>query len=410
MALIKAIKEQYLLRDRYLSGMTFSFMFVLVALLGACSKQVEKSDDIRSVRAIVVGMENTAISNELSGDIRARIESRLAFRVGGKIIARKVDVGSMVKRGDVLMRLDPQDLQLVQTQSNAALTAAKTAHELASAEMKRYQDLYNKEFISKAVLEAKESNFKATKASYDQAVAMYSSQKNQTGYTTLVADSDGVVTGIDAEVGQVIAPGNPVIRIAQLGEKEVVVSIPENQVGKLKYIKDIKVHVWANPKDVFSGSIREISPVADPVTRTYNVKIAIKDAPSEVKLGMTAYVTFISAQSSSMIKVPLSSVFYEQGENAVWVVENNIVKPVRVEIDHSAGNDILLAKGISSGQTIVTAGVHLLKAGQKVKLLPIEKAGSSNDYAGDQNDIPFGHTSEMALQRKQANNFAGITK
>lgn len=334
-----------------------------------CSKPVEKVEEVRPVRVVRLAADNVDVAAEFSGDVRARVESRLGFRVGGKIVSRKVDVGSIVKRGQVLMQLDPQDLQLAQAQANAGLKAAESNRDLALAEMKRYQELREKNFVSQAVLDGKETAFKAAQASYEQALAAYRNQSNQAGYTTLVANADGVVTGVDAEVGQVVGAGNPVVRVAQAGEKEIVIGIPEDKVDTLRRITDVRVRTWARPNESIPGKLRELSPVADPATRTYTAKISIPNAPESVKLGMTAYVTFVAKTSDAMIRLPLNALLQQKSATSVWVVENGTVKLVPVQIAGTAGNDILVAGGVSPGQTIVTAGVNQLKDGQKVKIL-----------------------------------------
>lgn len=351
------------------SALAATLAMSALVLVTGCSKPVEKTEDVRPVRTITLSAEHEDVLAQFSGDVRARIESRLGFRVGGKIITRKVDVGTMVKRGQVLMQLDPQDLQLAQMQSSAGLRAAESNQYLASEELKRYKDLRAKNFVSQAVLDGKETTYKAAQASYEQAVAGFKSQSNQTGYTTLVADVDGVVTSVEAEVGQVVAAGTPVVRVAQLGEKEVVIGIPEDQVDTLRRVTDVRVRTWAKPDQILQGAIREISPVADPVTRTYTVRISIADAPADVRLGMTAFVAFAAKTPVAMVKVPLTALFQEKNTSAVWVVESGAVKLVPVQIGASAGNDILLAGGVTAGQTVVTAGVNLLKPGQKVTIL-----------------------------------------
>lgn len=345
------------------------FVTTSFVLLAGCSKPVEKAEEIRPVRVMQLGAENADLVAEFSGDVHARIESRLGFRVGGKIVSRKVDVGTTVRRGQVLMQLDPQDLQLAQAQANAGLRAAQSNRDLAKAELARYQGLREKNFVSQAVLEQKDATFKATQASVDQAQAAYRGQSNQAGYTTLVADADGVVTTVDAEIGQVVAAGTPVVRVAQAGEKEVVIGIPEDKVDALRSIADIQVRIWANPKELIKGRLRELSPVADPATRTYNARVAIDNVPASVKLGMTAYVRFVAKNPEAMAKVPLTALFHEKSTTSVWVVEGGAVKRVPVQIAGSSGDDVLLSGAISAGQQIVTAGVNLLKSGQKVSIL-----------------------------------------
>ncbi|MFZ6673910.1 efflux RND transporter periplasmic adaptor subunit [Undibacterium sp. Xuan67W] len=354
---------------------------IALLLLAGCSKPAEKTEDIRPVRVIKASTDGADQSAEFSGEVRPRIESRLGFRVGGKIVARKVDVGSVVKRGQVLMQLDPQDLALAQSQAKAGLSAAESNRDLAKAELKRYEDLREKNFVAAAVLDGKVTTFKAAQASYEQAVASYRNQTNQSGYTTLISDVDGVVTGIDAEVGQVVATGTSVVRVAQTGETDVVIGIPEDKVNSIRQISDIRVRLWANQGEVLSAKLRELSPIADPVTRTFTAKLALPANAKDVKLGMTAYVTFAAKNPNAMIRLPMTALFNDKNTTSVWIVDGGVVKLSPVVVAGSAGQDILIAKGVTSGQSIVTAGVNLLKVGQRVSILGMESG--SAEKAGD---------------------------
>jgi RND family efflux transporter MFP subunit len=342
---------------------------VALALSG-CSKTAEKTEDVRPVRVMQLAASSVDVNAEFSGEVRARFESRLGFRVGGKITARKVDVGSAVKRGQVLMQLDAQDLRLSQAQALANLRAAETSRDFAKAEMKRYQELRVKNFVSQAVIDAKVAAWKAAQASVDAAQAGYFGQTNQAGYATLVSDIEGVVTAVDAEVGQVVGPGTPVVRVARLDEKDIVIAIPEDQVGSLRKVADVTVRLWADQQRVIPGKIREVSPVADPATRTYLVKVSIPPAQPDVRLGMTAQVQFSSSTALPRITVPLTALHQEKGVTSVWLVEQGVVRMVPVQLGGVAGNDIMLVAGVQPGQTVVTAGANLLKNGQKVTLLP----------------------------------------
>jgi multidrug efflux system membrane fusion protein len=342
--------------------------------LSACGKKIEKTEDIRPVRAIVAALEGSEIAAEFSGEIRARVESKLGFRVPGKIIARKVDVGSLVKQGQVLMQLDPQDLLLGQAQAKAGLTAAESNRDLAKADLQRYRELREKNFVAQAVLDAKESTFKAAQANFDQAKAGFSNQSNQAGYSALTADVDGVVTGIDAEVGQVVSAGMIVVRVAKTKEVDMVVGIPEDKINFIRQMKDVQVRLWANPNEIIEGKLRELSPIADPVTRTFTAKVALPEGSKNVQLGMTAVVSFGIRNPQPMIRLPLTSLFQDKNVTSVWVVEGGSVKLLPVQIASTTGQDVLIAGGINSGQTIVTAGVNLLKQGQKVLILDVEAA------------------------------------
>jgi multidrug efflux system membrane fusion protein len=173
-----------------------------------------------------------------------------------------------------------------------------------------------------------------------------------------------------------VQAGTPVVRVARTDEKEVVIGVPEDQVDDLRHAGEVKVRLWADPNRSIPGKIREVSPVADPATRTYTVKVSIP-AGEDVRLGMTAVVEIqrrLDAAAGSQLRVPLSALVQNKGASAVWVVENNAVRLQPVQVGGVAGNDVLLAGGVKPGQTIVTAGVNLLKPGQKVRILTADVA------------------------------------
>ena len=364
---------QSLSRRRSLSIAASAALLTGAFLLVGCSKQAPKAPDVRPVRTMTVTSEQGAGTAEFSGDVRPRIESRLGFRVPGKIVARLVDVGATVKKGQVLARLDPTDLALAQQSAQAQLSAAKTDRDLAAADLKRYSELFAKGFISAAEQQRHQANYDGAQARYDQAAAGYRNQSNQAGYATLEADADGVVTGVDAEVGQVVSAGQPVVRVAQTAEKEVVVGIPEDQVDTLRKSPEVSVKLWADQSRSIPAKVREIAPAADPLTRTYTVKISIPNPPADLKLGMTAVATFVrpgaGGDTGGMgVRVPITALLQEQGKSVVWLYDaaSQTVKPVPVTVGAPRDNVLLVTSGLQPGQTIVTAGVHLLKAGQKV--------------------------------------------
>lgn len=367
---------------------------LLSALLSACSKPAQPAPEVRPVRTLTLAAAAVGSSAEFSGDVRPRYESRLGFRVGGKISARKVDVGSVVTRGTVLMQLDPQDLRLGQAQAQAALRAAETTSELAQAELKRYQGLRAQNFVSQAVLDEKVAAARSSQATVESSRAALREQSNQAGYANLVSDTDGVVTAIDAEVGQVVAAGTPVVRVARTDEKEVVIGVPEDQVEALRKVSEVKVKLWADPNASIAGRIREVSPMADPATRTYTVKVAMP-AREDVRLGMTAVVQLLhraAGPNASQLRVPTSALYQEKGVTSVWVVDDGVVRLRPVQVGGVVGNDVVLASGVQAGQVVVTAGVNLLRDGQRVKILTAdvarradaeaEAAGKSDAHAG----------------------------
>jgi RND family efflux transporter MFP subunit len=344
-------------------------VIAMALLLAACSEKPPVVEDIRPVRALQIapaGAENVV---ELAGDIQPRYESRLGFRVGGKVIARQVEIGSVVKRGQLLMQIDPRDLQLSQSQANASVNAAASNLSLAKAEYERYRELRQKNFVSQAVLDAKEAAYKSALANHEQSNAALNIATNQNSYANLVADADGVVTALQAEAGQVVAAGTPVVQLARTGEKEARISIPEDQVEMVRQVKEMQVRIWANQALVLRGQLRELSPVADPATRTYTAKISIPNAPPEVRLGMTATVRFITKADKNLIRLPLTALLNEKNQTSIWVIENGAVKSVPVQVGGVMGNEVVIASGVNAGQMIVTAGVNTLRAGQKVHVL-----------------------------------------
>ncbi len=359
-------------------GRALSASALLCLLLASCSRPVERVEEIRPVRAMVVATGSGKSMIELAGEIQPRYESQLGFRVGGKLIARKVEVGTIVKRGQVLMQLDPLDLQLAQSQAKAAVSATESSLALAKAELDRYRELRQKNFVSQALLDTKEATYKSALASHEQANAGFKVQANQSSYSTLYADADGVITAVQAEVGQVVAAGTPVVKLARTAEKEVRVSIPEDQIEVLRQVTDLAVKTWANSNVAISGRLRELSPIADPATRTYTAKISLPRAGPEIRLGMTATVQF-AAPALPGVHLPMTALVNSKEGTAVWVVENGVVKLAPVQVASATGTEVLIAQGLTAGQSVVTAGVNQLRPGQKVSLLGQELSAIHED-------------------------------
>jgi multidrug efflux system membrane fusion protein len=343
-------------------------------VLAACGKAEPTPEPIRAVRTLTVSSDSAGGVQEYAAEVRARTESRLGFRVGGKLMRRNVDAGSTVKAGQVLAELDPQDLRLGQDAARAALVAAQVNYDQTLADFKRYKDLRDKEFISSAELERRDTALKAAKAQLDQARAQASVQGNQAAYAALVADASGVITGVDAEPGMVVGAGTPVLRLAHDGPRDVVFSVPEDKVTLIKAIAAqpgrLKVRLWGASGEPMSATIREIAAAADPVTRTFAVKADIgAEASKNVRLGQTATMLVEMPRTVGINKLPLSALKEEQGHTIVWLVDKQTmtVKPQPVMVAGADGNDAVIAGGLSPGQIVVTAGVHVLNPGQKVK-------------------------------------------
>lgn len=323
---------------------------------------------MRSVKLMTVGAGALESTLEYSGEVRARVESRLGFRVAGKIVQRQAELGQRVRAGQVLAQLDPRDYQLAADAARAQVASATTQRDLAAADFKRYQALKDQNFISGAELERREATLKAAQATLDQARAQLSSQGNQTAYTTLVSDVAGVVTGIDAEPGQVVASGSPVVRIAQDGPRDVVFAVPEDKVGQIAPGSEVAVRGWAGGQ-AMTGRVREVAASADAATRTFQVKVAIDDMQAPA-LGSTVYVTpkALSHAGIVAIKLPTSALRQEGQSTAVWVYDpaSSTVKSQVVQIATADGNQAVVAAGLAPGMQVVATGVHVLSPGQKV--------------------------------------------
>ncbi|MBP3980811.1 efflux RND transporter periplasmic adaptor subunit [Acidovorax sp. JG5] len=344
------------------------FLVASAALLAACSRPAPPEEPVRSVKLLTVGVGALQTSLEYAGEVRARVESRLGFRVAGKIVQRQAELGQRVRAGQVLAQLDPRDYQLATDAARAQLAAATTQRDLAAADFKRYQTLKDQNFISGAELERRDATLKAAQAALDQARAQLSSQGNQTAYTTLVADVAGVVTGIEAEPGQVVAAGTPVVRIAQDGARDVVFVVPEDKVAQIQPGQEVVARVWSGGAQL-AGRVREVAASADAATRTYQVKVALEG--SEVPaLGATVYVTpkALSHAGVAAIKLPTSALRQEGQATAVWVYDpaTSTVKSQVVQIATADGNDAVVASGLAPGMQVVATGVHVLSPGQKV--------------------------------------------
>ncbi len=348
------------------------FLLTLMAALAACSKPAAAPEPVRAVRTLTVSAGQAGGTVDYAGEVRARVESRLGFRVGGKMISRPADLGDSVKAGQVLASLDPQDLRLGQEAARSSVQAARVNHEQAIADFKRFKELRDQGFISTAELERRETTLRAAQAQLDQAQAQAGVQINQARYTTLVADVSGVITAVEAEPGAVLSSGATVLRLAQDGPRDVVFAVPEDQVAALRALQDragaLQVRMWGAEGAPMAATVREVAAAADPTTRTFVIKADIGKAA--VRLGQTATVSIALPPTPGVIKLPLATVFEQQGKSSVWLLDKATmtVRAQAIQVVGAEGNLLVVASGLSPGQQVVSAGVHVLTAGQKVSL------------------------------------------
>jgi len=345
-----------------LAGLT-----VALALAG-CSRKPAAEEPVRAVKLVTVSVSNATAGLEYSGEVRARVESRLGFRVAGKLVQRQVDVGQHVQPGQVLAQLDDQDYALAAQAAQAQVAAAATQRDLTAADFARYQALKERNFISGAELDRRKAALQSAQAQLDQARANAASQSNQSGYTRLVADVAGIVTAVDAEPGQVVSAGAPVVRIAQDGDRDVVFAVPEDKRALVRIGQAVQVRPWAQAA-VQQGKVREVGASADPVTRTYTVKVALAGA-AVPPLGSTVQVLpeGMGLAGTPVIKLPTSAVREQGGQSAVWVYDPQaqVVRSRPVTVATADGNEAVIAQGVEPGMQVVAAGVHVLTEGQQV--------------------------------------------
>ena len=344
------------------SYLTLILAAALAALTG-CGTDAAKEAPPPLVRTVTVG-DAAAAEGGYTGTVRGRYETRLAFQVGGQILSRNVNVGAHVRAGDVLMVIDARDVQQQANATNAAAQAARSRYELARTERARYEQLYAAQAISEAMLDQYRTNERAAEAAYRQAVAQDTASHNALGYTNLVAGADGVISNITAEEGQIIAAGQTVMTLTQEGEREIEIAVPESRLAEVSVGMPAAVALWANSA-AYTGILRELSPVPDAATRTYTARIALTDAPADLPLGMTARV-HLGESVQDGAAIPLSAL-YQTGDTAqVYVVEDDAVHLVPVTVTAFRTNDALVT-GLPQGARIVTAGVHQLHEGEKVR-------------------------------------------
>jgi membrane fusion protein, multidrug efflux system len=345
---------------------------VLLATSG-CSKPAPAPEPVRAVKVIKVAASGMEASAEYSGEVRARVESRLGFRVAGKLIKRQAEVGQRVKVGQVLAQIDPQDYKLAADAARAGVTSAATNRDLAAADFKRFQALKDQNFISGAELERREASLKSAQAQLDQAQVQLKSQGNQAGYATLVADIAGIITAVEAEQGQVVSAGTPVVRIAQDGPRDVVFNVPEDRVRQWTVGTEVTIKRWADTNQTTgetTGRIREIAASADPITRTFPIKVSVNAAQAPA-IGSTVVVLPPSSMAGvQAIKLPTSALFQQGQASYVWVLDSAsmTVKSTPVQIATADGNQAVIASGVSPGMLVVSAGVHVLSPDQKVTI------------------------------------------
>ena len=342
-----------------------SMMVVCSITLWGCSKDTTEPE---SVPLVMVSQPNTTHLEQKSyaGEVQARQQTALSFRVGGQVTERLVDVGDQVKIGQVLARLDVEDAQLQLNAAKAELESAQAAEKNAQDELKRFKQLLPSNAVSRSQYDSVENQYKAALSSLKQAQANYNVTQNQTSYNQLIANKNGVITERNIEIGQVISAGQPAFQLAISGDREVMIGVPEQAIAQIKVGQDAIVTLWSKPDERFAAYVREISPAADQ-SRTFSVKVALREGQNTIQLGQSARV-FFSSTESNVLSVPLASVS-AAGKNAyVWVVNtDNSIRKVPVSVGEYGRNSVTIRSGLQPKDYVVVGGVHLLREKQKIQ-------------------------------------------
>ena len=360
------------------AGAAAAAAFAALSWTANASRPVAAAEPvIRPARVMEIAYQRRSQSLVLAGTIVPRIETSLGFRVAGKVTARVVDVGTTVKSGDLIAQLDPSDYRLAVDNARGALTSAEADYARAKADHERYLQLRGTNVFTAQTLEQRQSLAATAQARVDQARSQLTTAENNLGYTELRANTDGVVTQVQAEVGQVLPQGQGVVRVARTDELEIMVGVPEHRLKTVREAKAASFELWSDPGHRYTVRLRELSPSADPMTRTYPARFSVLEPPAFIGLGMTATLAFERPDAQSVAEVPLSAIFQRGTQPAVWVVDRQTgtVDLRAVTIARWRDESAAIASGVKEGELIATAGVHKLEAGQKVKpLVPQQQA------------------------------------
>lgn len=352
-------------------GVTAGITIIALAI-GLYFKTAAKpaiTEEVLFVRTQTMDGAAGSSSYSYSGEVRGRYESQLAFQVSGKIMKRHVELGSIVKPGDILMEIDAKDIKQDLNIGSASVYSAESQLTLAESNLERYRKLYEANAVSRAQLDQYQNAYEAAKAAVMQASAQYTQRANQLDYSVLTAGQGGVVSSINVEAGQVVSAGQAVVTIVQDGEREIEINVPENRIEDIHKEGNINVTFWALPNVNTPGKIREISPIADKVSRTYKVRISLINPPQEVKLGMTATATVAATSNREpQFYVPVSAIYQNGQQPSVWVVNDGVVTLRHVTVGVFGKDSVQVLSGLKPGDVVMIAGVHKVREGQRVSV------------------------------------------
>jgi membrane fusion protein, multidrug efflux system len=347
------------------------FALALAALVAACNEPPAPPAPVRPVRTIVIDPEQTTNTYSAAGEIKARYETPLAFRLSGHMIRRDIDVGTVVKASDPIAALDDRDARNAVDAAEADVFAAQSALTQLRTQEGRMRQLLRNDYTPQAKYDEALRNMRAGEAKLQSANASLRSAQDQLSYTILTAPRDGVITAVGADAGQVVGAGQMVAQLADPSEREAVFHVPGSLLrGSPRKDRVVKVSLLDDATITTEGQVREVSPTADPVTRTYAVRISLPNAPPAMSLGASVRGQVTEQQQGAVAVVPATALFEKDGQPAVWIVDptTSAVQLRSVTVDHYEADAIVITTGLSKGDVVVTAGVQKLSPGQKVRL------------------------------------------
>jgi len=353
-----------------------ALLLVLAALLPLAACSQEKAAPPEVVRPVLSTVVAPTASRALGfvGTVEPEFSANLAFRLLGRVVARDVEVGDLVKKGETLAALDPTALDLGVQAAKAELSNAEAQLANASASEERQRQLLASKNTSQAVYDAARQAMQAAQANVERARAALAKAEEQLGYARLFSDFDGVVTAVGAEVGQTVSPGQMIVTVARADVREAVVDIPDQLTGDLTTGTPFEVTLQSLPSIRAEAKLREIAPQAEGATRTRRVRLTLADPPASFRLGSTVTATRVTAVAPA-IELPLTALLEADGKTKVWVVDPqaSTVATRAVEVSGKTAGSFTVAtgpegSGLAEGVRVVTAGVHSLKEGQKVRI------------------------------------------
>ena len=356
-----------------LSLLTVSVLALFVA--AGCSPAEEKKAEavIRPVKVVEAAVTGTSRRLTYSGSVKARTDMALGFRVPGKIVARHVDVGDRVQSGQALLTLDTADLELAVARAEADLAAATQGLATAETELKRTETLRKQDIVAQTSLDQRKLAFEQASATQRSAETALAQARNQLAYAALSSDKPGVVTAVNADIGQVMAAGSPAVSVAVDGDRDVLIAVPETEIAGFAPGGEVEISLYAGQGETLKGEIREIAASADPVSRTFAVRIQLPDDPA-VRIGMTASVSVTVKAADDGITLPVAALAERDGKPVVWLVDRatDTVSARPVTVAGYADNGVRISAGVKPGDWVVAAGTQFMT--DKLKVRP-EAAG-----------------------------------